>query len=74
MEIIEINDFKNKKSYVVNEDSKRLDNFNLNCKITEIKNNDRPVNEKVYEGSIIFRINKIPNEACNIHETLHACS
>ena len=32
MEIIEINDFKNKKTYIINEDSKRLDNFNLNYK------------------------------------------
>jgi hypothetical protein len=45
MEIIEINDFKNKKTYIINEDSKRLDNFNLNYKKIEIENNDNQIKQ-----------------------------
>ena len=45
MEIIQINDFKNKKTYIINEDSKRLDNFNLNYKKIEIENNDNQIKQ-----------------------------
>ena len=39
MEIIQINDFKNKLKYIISDESKRLDNSNLIFKREEIGNN-----------------------------------